>query len=99
MPEDHLHVLATLRARPDRVEDLRDTLLGLFEGTRAEPGSISYHLWQNREDPTEFTFVETWRDEDALGAHFETDHIRDALTRLPGLLASDMELRQYDLLA
>jgi quinol monooxygenase YgiN len=99
MAEEHLHTLVTLRARPDKVEELRETLLGLFEATRAEPGSVSYHLWQNRGDPTEFTFVEAWRDEDALAAHFETDHIQEALTRMPDLLASDMELRQYDFLA
>jgi quinol monooxygenase YgiN len=99
MAEGHLHTLVTLRARPEKVDELRETLLGLFEATRAEPGSISYHLWQNREDLAEFTFVEAWRDEEALGAHFETAHIQEALTRLPDLLASDMELRQYDFLA
>jgi len=33
---------------------------GLIEPTRKESGCISYELLQNRDDPTDFTFVEEW---------------------------------------
>lgn len=91
-PSDHLQILAHLRARPDRVDELRDVLLGLIEPTRSEPGCLRYELLQNREDPTRFTFVEEWIDERALEDHFATEHIVDAAARFPDLLVGGLEI-------
>ena len=89
-----LRVVAHLRARPDRTDDLKQLLQGLVEPTRNEPGCRSYELHQNVENPAEFTFVEEWDDEAALGAHFETPHVRRALEKAPDLLAAELDLRK-----
>lgn len=93
-----LRVLARLEAKPGKADDLRALLIGLVEPTRLEPGCSSYELLQNREDPTEFTFVGAWRDDDALGAHFQTDHVKRAFARLPDLLEGNLDVRKFDLL-
>lgn len=98
MAEERLHILARLRAKPDRIEDLRFLLEGLVAPTRAEPGCIRYELWRNREDPAEFTFVEEWAGDEALQAHFETQHVEDALDRFPELLETELDLRRYSLI-
>lgn len=97
MPSSKLRVLATLRARPETVGELGALLRGLLEPTRREPGSLHYELWHSSDDPTEYTFVEEWADDAALAAHFETPHIKAALEKLPALLASDLDLRRYEL--
>ncbi len=97
MPDDTLRLIAVIRSKPDRVEETRGALAGLVGPTRSEPGCLSYELLQNREDPTEFVFVEEWRDEAALAAHFETDHIRAALRVFPELAAALLDLRKYTL--
>ncbi len=56
-------------------------------------------MLQNKENSREFTFVEEWQDEAALKAHFATDHIQNALAKFPDLLAEDLDLRRYMLVA
>ena len=98
MPEGTLRVVAHLYAKPGKEEELRSLLLGLVAPTRKEPGCIKYELHGNQENPSEFSFIEEWTDGSALDAHFETDHIKDLITRLPDLLSADLDVRRYKLL-
>ena len=95
MTSDKIRVVARLKARPDQVDALHAVLFGLLAPTRAEPGCIRYEMLQNLEDPTDFTFTEEWTGKPALDAHFETEHIRNALARFPELLADELDVRRY----
>ena len=97
MTSDTIRVVARLKAQPDKVNALHAVLFGLLAPTRAEQGCIRYEMLQNLEDPTDFTFTEEWSGQPALDAHFETDHIRDALARFPDLLADELDVRRYSL--
>lgn len=97
--EETLRVIARLKAQNGKEVALGALLEGLVEPTRAEEGCIQYELLRNLEQPAEFTFVEEWRDEAALAAHFETEHIEQALGALPDLLAEELDLRKYRLVA
>ncbi|MFQ5657244.1 MAG: putative quinol monooxygenase [Candidatus Methylomirabilales bacterium] len=99
MGKGSLRVIARLKARPEKVNELSAVLMGLIAPTRQEPGCITYEMLQNKQDPTEFTFVEEWTDEAALVSHFGTSHIQDALKKLPDLLAEELDLRRYVLVA
>ncbi len=99
MSQGTLRVIARLIARPGKEESLRSLLMGLIAPTRKESGCITYELLQNKEQSGEFTFVEEWQDEAALEVHFATDHIRNALAKLPDLLAEELDLRRYILVA
>ena len=57
MPAGPLRVIARIKAKSDAVSEVRELLCGLMEPTRKESGCISYELLQNRDDPTDFTFV------------------------------------------
>lgn len=92
-----VRVVAHLQAHPDRTEELRDLLEGLVIPTRQEPGCVSYEMLESLDDPTRFTFVEEWTSSEALDAHFETEHIQNALANFPGLLAAELDLRTYRL--
>jgi len=99
MSQGTLRVIARLVARSGKEEALRSLLMGLIAPTRKESGCITYELLQNKENSGECTFVEEWKDETALEAHFATDHIRDALGKFPNLLAEDLDVRRYILVA
>ncbi|HUR97873.1 MAG TPA: putative quinol monooxygenase [Pyrinomonadaceae bacterium] len=94
-----LRVVAHLTAKADRIDETREVLLSLVERTRAEQGCIVYELLGNKADPTDFTFVEEWTDEDALSAHLESDHIRNLVSKADDLLAAPSDIRRYTLLA
>lgn len=95
MAEETLKVIARIKARPDKIEEMRALLSGLVRPTRAEPGCLRYELLHNTTDPADFTFVEEWRDDAALESHFDTEHVRAALTRFQELAAEPMDLRRY----
>ncbi len=99
MPNGNLRVIARLKAQPGQVDELSSVLIGLIEPTRKEQGCITYEMLQNNEDPTDFTFVEEWTEEAALVKHFETDHIQNALSKFPDLLAEELDVRKYHLVA
>ena len=97
MDKTGIRVVARLIAQADKVEALQAVLLGLLEPTRAENGCISYDLLHNTTDATDFTFVEEWTGEDALQAHFRSDHLLAARARFPDLLAAEADIRIYSL--
>jgi quinol monooxygenase YgiN len=97
MSNTSLRVVARVVARPDTVSQVRNILLGLVTPTRAEEGCIVYELLQNREDPTDFTFVEEWASDEAFQRHHTTEHIRNAFPRLEALVAAPPDIRIYAL--
>lgn len=90
-----MRIVARVAAKPDQVDAVREILLGLIQPTRDEPGCINYLLLQNETDPTDFTFVELWRDRSAFEAHLETPHFKAAAARLQDKVASPPDIRRY----
>jgi quinol monooxygenase YgiN len=97
MAENTLRVIARIKARPGKVDELLSVLGSLVEPTCKEPGCISYKLWQNNDDPADFAFVEEWQSSAALESHFATKHFKDALVKLPSLVASEPDIQRYHL--
>ena len=98
MPKQTLRVVAHLKAKPDKIEETREALLGLIRATRAEDGCIAYELMQNNADPTDFTFVEEWSDNATLDAHLQTEHINHVVQRADELFSAPPDIRRYTLL-
>jgi quinol monooxygenase YgiN len=94
-----LHVIARIRALPEHVEAVREVLVGFVAPTRAERGCLLYDLFQNRADPTDFTFVEAWADEDALDEHAKSRHLSEGRARLQGLTVGPTEVLRFSRLA
>ena len=97
MSQDTVRVIARLRAKPGKEFELRSLAADLIAPTRKEAGCIRYELLVNEADPAELTFVEEWRDGDALNAHLATAHVQYALSRCPDLLAGELDLRRFRL--
>jgi len=99
MAEDTLRVIARVKARPGKVNGLLSVLTSLVEPTRKEPGCISYTLLQNNEDPTDFALVEEWQSSTVLQSHFGAKHFKDALVKLPNLVAAEPDIRRFHLVS
>ncbi len=65
----NLLCIAKFIAKPGREEELHKALLTLLAPTRAEPGCISYELYQNVENPRIFTMTECFESKDAFDVH------------------------------
>ena len=97
MAKDTLRVIVRIKARPDKVNELLSVLSFLVEPTRKEVGCLSYELLQHNEDPTDLTLVEEWESESTLELHIATKHFKDAMTKLPKLVAAEPDIRKYHL--
>ena len=95
MAGDTLRVVATIKAKPEKVEAVRVALSGLVAPTRAEPGCILYELLQNCEDPTDFTFVEEWESDAALASHAASSHIQETRAKLKEIVEGPPDIRTY----
>ena len=85
-----LSVVATMRAKEGKEQELRELLESLIEPTRAEDGCHTYALHQGAQDPSVFVFYENWTSQDHLDAHLSTPHLQAALPRIPELLDGDL---------
>lgn len=61
-------------AKEESINELKDLLITMIDASRKEPGCILYNIYQLTEKPTEFVVVETWKNEDYLKAHGQSDH-------------------------
>ena len=93
MAENSVRVVAKIKAKPDKVGELRAILSSLVEPTRREMGCISYEMLENRSDSTDFTFVEEWADDATLQAHL--DGLQSSLPKVMDLVAEPPDIRTY----
>ncbi len=91
-----LTLIATMSAKPGKTDELKNTLLSLIQPTRAEQGCICYDFHQNTDQPEEFMFYEQWSDKAALDQHLETSHIKSFISKIPELLATELNLSQWE---
>ena len=84
---EKLTVVARLKARPGREEEVKQILLGNVAPTRAERGCIDYDLHQSHDDPGLFLFYENWESRADLDAHGQSPHIQALRARAAELLA------------
>lgn len=93
-----LRVVARIKAKPENVAEVRALLLGLVEPTRKESGCITYELLQNRDDPTDFTFIEEWESDAAFAGHRASDHIKALGPKLQSIVVEVPEIRTYSVI-
>ena len=87
-----LTLIAKLTAKPEHADTIGEGLFGLLAQTRAEEGSIDYHIHRDKDDPAVWILYENWRSRADLDAHFDRPYTKALMARFPALLAKDMEL-------
>jgi quinol monooxygenase YgiN len=92
---EQLTLVAMLKAKPGRSEELGSRLKALIEPTRAEAGNIDYLLHRATDGDDTWMLYENWRSKRDLDLHFETSYLKDFLKAAPTLLANEMDLRFF----
>jgi quinol monooxygenase YgiN len=83
---DLMTVIAHMRAKPGKEQELYDALEALVEPTTKEPGYVNYDMHQGLQDPALFYFYENWESGEALDAHLNAPHLQQFAARLDDLL-------------
>jgi quinol monooxygenase YgiN len=88
-------VAGTVRVRPEKRDEAIRVALAMAKATQAESGCRTYRFYADLEDPAVFFIFEEWESEEALGAHFRTEHMAAFQAALPGLVAGPPDIRFY----
>ena len=99
LPDDHVRVVARAIAKTDQILQVKAIVYSLQEYSRREKGCLRYDVLQNRDEPTDFTTLEKWTDQEFLDAHFQAPHFKTAIAQLKGLLKSEPDIRFYQLIS
>ena len=91
---DLLTVVAVMRAKAGREEDLRAALEELIEQTTKEDGYHTYALHRGAEDPSLFIFYENWTSAEHLDAHLANDHLQGFLPKIPELIEGELVINR-----
>jgi quinol monooxygenase YgiN len=79
-------VVAKVVAKKESIETVKAELLKLIAPTRGEDGCLEYTLHQDNGDPAVFIFYENWGSEACLARHMESNHFKDYVCAVGGLL-------------
>jgi len=78
---DVLTAVTFIRGLAGKEVELKRELLALEAPTRAEPGNITYDLYQSPTKKNEFMRFELWRNAEALEVHKMTPHLQASFKR------------------
>lgn len=92
-------VIGTLKARPERRDELQGVLDAMVAPTRAEAGCINYDFHVDAADPCVFVFYENWRSDADLEAHMKMPHLQPLLSQADDLLAGPVDVRRLTMIS
>jgi quinol monooxygenase YgiN len=92
-----LVVIATVRAKAGKEQELGKVLKGFLVPTRKEAGCLQYDLHIDNRDPAAFAFYERWVDDAALDAHLKTPHITSGFAAMTSLVDGPAAIGRYTL--
>jgi len=67
-------IVARLSVKPDKIANFTDAAKEMIEKSNTESGCTSYQLYQDPYTNTKFVFVEEYKNQAAVDAHFATDY-------------------------
>jgi quinol monooxygenase YgiN len=77
-----------------KAEEFKNLAKELIEESRKEAGCISYNLNQDINNSNILTFIEEWKDKEAIEQHNKSTHFTSIVPKL-GELREDKELNLY----
>ena len=75
-PHGAYAVVAEVRAKPGKENELREATLPLVAAVRREPNNLLYFLHEDRESPGHFVFYEIFASAADFDAHNATPHVQ-----------------------
>lgn len=77
-----------IKVTPARRAEALLAAIDLTEASRSEDGCVAYDIFESATIPEHLMICETWRDEEALKRHSETEHFK----RYVGIIRSIAEM-------
>lgn len=94
-----ISIVAKCQGKPETVDELIRLALDLVAASRKEGGNISYDFYADINDSSRFTFIEVWKDQEAIDIHNATAHFQDFGAKAGPLFAGPLDIALYNKLS
>ena len=98
IPAGAYAVVAEVRAKPGKEDELRKATLPLVAQVRREPNNVLYFLHEDREGPGHFIFYEIFASQADFDAHNRTPHVKAWFAKLPELADGGVKVLRMEVL-
>jgi quinol monooxygenase YgiN len=98
IPAGAYSIVAEVRAKPGKEEELRAATLPLIELVRGDPKNLVYFLQENRETPGHFIFYEIFANQADFEAHNAMPYVLEWFTKLPELADGGVKVMRMEIL-
>lgn len=89
------NVLAKVRVVKGKENEYLSLVSPLIEAAKTEPGNLSYNVYRNVENPSEFIVYEEYINDEAFSAHCNTPAFHDFVQQVKPLLDGEIDIRQF----
>jgi quinol monooxygenase YgiN len=79
-----LTIVATIEAKPDKIDLVKTELKKLIAPTLKEAGCIQYDLHQDNQNPAFFLFFENWESRELWQDHMNNTHLAEYASATEG---------------
>ena len=83
-----LTIVATIEAKPDKIDLVKAELQKLITPTLKEAGCIQYDLHQDNQNPAFFLFFENWESRELWQDHMNNTHLAEYASATEGSIDS-----------
>lgn len=83
--------------KEENIAKFKEYAQTLIEETKKEEGCISYKLYEDINNPKVITFIEKWKDQEAIDKHVNASHFVEIVPKLRDLQESETEVNLYKL--
>ena len=83
-----LTIVATIKAKPDKIDLVKTELKKLIAPTLKEAGCIQYDLHQDNQNPAFFLFFENWESRELWQDHMNNTHLAEYASATEGSISA-----------
>jgi quinol monooxygenase YgiN len=91
--ENGMMIVARVTLKADKIKAFTDAARDIIEKSNKEPGCKSYQLFQDPYDNTKFVFVEEYKNQAAVDAHFASEYFKAFGPKIADLVAEPAKIK------
>jgi quinol monooxygenase YgiN len=96
-PDYQKMITAKVFVNPGSESDFISAAQVMIENSNKEEGCLGYMLYQDPYEKTNFIFVETYKNQVAIDAHFATPYFKEFGTKTADMTSRPTEIKIYDI--